>query len=102
MGSETLSSVCYKLSNKSSIPFNSTSNGYSYRSPHSQKEEIQKQFQKLISDKIVDPSVSPYNSPLLLVTKKSLPNSEKKKWRLVIDYHQINKKLLSDKLTLLD
>jgi len=48
----------------------------------------------------VEPSVSPYNSPLLLVPKKSLPNSENKKWRLVIDYRQINKKLLSDKFPL--
>jgi len=48
----------------------------------------------------VEPSVSPYNSPLLLVPKKSLPNSENKKLRLVIDYRQINKKLLSDKFPL--
>jgi len=48
----------------------------------------------------VEPSVSPYNSPLLLVPKKSLPNWENKEWRLVIDYRQINKKLLSDKFPL--
>jgi len=71
-----------------------------YRSPHSHIEEIQKQVGKLISDKIVEPSVSEYNSPLLLVPKKSLPNSQEKKWRLVIDYRQINKKLLSDKFPL--
>jgi len=71
-----------------------------YRNPHSQQDEIQKQVQKLINDEIVEPSVSPYNSPLLLVPKKSLPNSENKKWRLVIDYRQINKKLLSDKFPL--
>lgn len=71
-----------------------------YRSPHSQVEEIQAQVQKLIKDKIVEPSVSQYNSPLLLVPKKSSPNSDKKKWRLVIDYRQINKKLLADKFPL--
>jgi len=71
-----------------------------YRSPHSHVDEIQKQVGKLIEDKIVEPSVSEYNSPLLLVPKKSLPNSEEKKWRLVIDYRQINKKLLSDKFPL--
>jgi len=52
-----------------------------YRSPHSHIEEIQKQVGKLISDKIVEPSVSEYNSPLLLVSKKSLPNSGQRKWR---------------------
>jgi len=71
-----------------------------YRSPHSQKDEIQGQVQKLIKDKVVVPSVSAYNSPLLLVPKKSTPDSDKKKRRLVIDYRQINKKLLSDKLPL--
>jgi len=71
-----------------------------YRSPHSQVNEIQKQVGKLISDGIVEPSVSEYNSPLLLVPKKSSPGSNVKKWRLVIDYRQINKKLLSDKFPL--
>jgi len=52
-----------------------------YRSPHSHIEEIQKQVGKLISDKIVEPSVSDYNRPLLSVPKKSLPNSQEKKWR---------------------
>jgi len=51
-------------------------------------------------NEIVEPSVPPYNSPLLLVPKKSLPNSENKKRRLVIGYRQINKKLLSDKFPL--
>jgi len=68
-----------------------------YRSPHSQKAKVQAQVQKLIKDKIVEPSVSAYNSPLLLVPKKSILDSDKNKWRLVIDYRQINKKLLSDK-----
>jgi len=70
------------------------------RSPHSQKDEIQTQVDKLIKYKVVEPSVSAYNSPILLVPKKSIPGSDKNKWRLVIDYRQINKKLLSDKFPL--
>jgi len=46
-----------------------------YRNPHSQKDEIQKQVQKIINEKLWNPLY------------------EKKKWRLVIDYRQINKKL---------
>jgi len=71
-----------------------------YRSPHSQVNEIQKEVGKLITYGIVEPSVSEYNSPLLLVPKKPSPGSEQKKRRLVIDYRQINNKLLSDKFPL--
>ena len=71
-----------------------------YRIPHSQKDEIEEQVKKLVDDGIVEPSMSNYNSPLLLVPKKSLPNSEKKRWRLVIDYRQVNKKLIADKFPL--
>lgn len=52
-----------------------------YRNPHSQKDEIQRQVQKLINVKIVEPSVLAYNSPLIMVPKKSLPNSENKQVR---------------------
>ena len=71
-----------------------------YKIPHSQKQEIEKQVEKLVKDQIVEPSISAYNSPLLLVPKKSLPNSNEKRWRLVIDYRQINKRLISDKFPL--
>jgi len=71
-----------------------------YRFPHSQKHEVEKQVDKLIKDKMVEPSVSEYNSPLLIVPKKSLPKCDTKRWRLVIDYRQMNKKILSDKFPL--
>jgi len=70
------------------------------RITHSQKDEVEKQVDKLIKDKIVEPSVSEYNIPLLIVPKKSLPNCDTKRWGLVIDYRQINKKILSDKFPL--
>lgn len=71
-----------------------------YRIPHSQKDEITRQVEKLRSDDIVEPSFSAYNSPVLLVPKKSLPGSTEKRWRLVVDYRQINKKLVADKYPL--
>jgi len=49
-----------------------------YRSPHSLVNEIQKQVGKLITDGIVEPSVSEYNSPLLLVPKNHLQAQNKR------------------------
>ena len=70
------------------------------RIPHSHKDEINKQVRKLIDDKIIEPSFSEYNSPILLVPTKSLPGSDEKRWRHVIDYRQKKKKSLSDKFPL--
>lgn len=71
-----------------------------YRIPYSQKEEISKQVDNLIKDDIVEPSTSEYNSPILLVPKKALPGKTEKRWRLVVDYRQVNKKLIADKFPL--
>lgn len=69
-----------------------------YKTIHSQSNEIQSQVNKMLKDNIIEPSVSSYNSPILLVPKKS--TDDKKKWRLVIDFRQLNKKILSDKFPL--
>ena len=69
-----------------------------YKQIHSQSEEIKTQIQKLISDDIIEPSVSHFNSPILLVPKKS--DDKTKKWRLVVDFRQLNKKILADKFPL--
>lgn len=62
-----------------------------YKQNHAQLPEIKEQLGKIIEDGIFEPSVSHYNSPILLVPKKS---STRKKWRLVVDFRQLNKKLL--------
>ena len=54
-------------------------------------------MRKIIGDNIVEPFVSEYNSLILLVPKKHLPDSDRKRWRLVVDYRAINKKLIVDK-----
>lgn len=69
-----------------------------YRLPKSQKDEIKKHIQKLRDDDLIEPSKSPYNSPLILVPKKSTDGT--KKWRMVIDYRQLNRKLIADKFPL--
>lgn len=69
-----------------------------YRLPQVQQEEIQEQVQKLLDDDLVEPSTSPYNSALLVVPKKG--SDDTKKWRLVVDYRQLNKKIVDDKFHL--
>jgi hypothetical protein len=69
-----------------------------YRIPHHQKTIINSQVQDMIENDVVEPSRSPYNSPLLLVPKKG--SKDKAEWRLVIDYRNINKKVIGDKFPL--
>ena len=60
-----------------------------YRLQQTQIEEIDQQVHKLLDDDIIEHSTSPYNSPLLVVPKKS--DGDEKKWRLVVDFRQLNK-----------
>ena len=68
-----------------------------YKQNHSQGPEIKKQIEKMLQDDVIEHSVSYYNSPILLVPKKS---SDENKWRLVVNFRQLNKKLLPDKFPL--
>jgi RNase H-like domain found in reverse transcriptase/Reverse transcriptase (RNA-dependent DNA polymerase)/Integrase zinc binding domain/Retroviral aspartyl protease len=65
-----------------------------YRIPHAHKNIIEKEVQQLLKDGIIEPSVSPYNSPLLLVPKKGGTG------RVVVDFRQVNKKIVGDKFPL--
>ena len=48
-------------------------------------------MRELLEQRIIGENVSPYNSPLWIVPKKS-DNSERKKWRIVIDYITVSDK----------
>lgn len=69
-----------------------------YRLPKTQRDEINEQVSKLLKNNLIEPSTSPYNSPLILVPKKSLNGV--KKWRLCVDYRMLNKNLIADKFPL--
>lgn len=64
-----------------------------YRIPEKHKQEVGKQIDKLLRDDVIEPSISPFNSPLLLVSKKALGDSNEKLFRLCIDYRKLNKNL---------
>lgn len=65
-----------------------------YRIPHTHKTEIDSHVDKLLKNNLIEPSQAPYNSPVLLVPKKSV--SDRKTWRLCVDYRALNKKVVSD------
>lgn len=69
-----------------------------YRLPQTQKAEIDRQVKKLLENDLIEPSQSSYNSPIILVPKKSTDGE--KKWRMCIDYRLLNKKLVPDKFPL--
>lgn len=66
------------------------------RTPHSQKN---RQIDNLIQNELIEPSVSSYNSPIILAPKKS-QNKEPRKYRMCIDYRSVNKQLVPDKFPL--
>lgn len=65
-----------------------------YQTPHTQKAEIDSQVNSLLSSGQIEKSTAPYNSPILLVPKKSTTVTAA--WRLCIDFRALNKKLVSD------
>lgn len=69
-----------------------------YRLPHAHQAAIKGQIQKLLETDVIENSISPYNSPILLVPKKGAKSFDE--WRLVVDYRQLNRKVISDKFPL--
>uniref|UniRef100_A0A0C9RDU3 Pol_3 protein n=1 Tax=Fopius arisanus TaxID=64838 RepID=A0A0C9RDU3_9HYME len=72
-----------------------------YRPPLEHTEEIKTQVRKMLSQGIIGPSESPYNSPLWIVPKKA-DSKGNKRWRLVIDFRELNKKTIGDSYPLPD
>lgn len=71
----------------------------SYRYPHVHKEEVKNQISKMLDQKIIQPSTSPWSAPVWVVPKK-MDASGKPKWRVVIDYRKLNEITVDDKYPL--
>lgn len=87
---------------KQSIPLKSNVNPIykkPYRIPHSQKQIVEEEIEKMLKNDIIEEASSPWSSPVLLVPKRADENGQKK-WRLVIDYRAINDSLKDDKFPL--
>lgn len=66
-----------------------------YRLPHTQKAEVDRQVNTFLEQGLIEPSISNYNSPVLIVPKKA-----KGKWRMCVDYRLVNKKIIADRFPL--
>ena len=67
----------------------------SYRPPECHKNEIKRQIDDMLKKSVIEPSDSPFNSPLWVVPKK-LDASGKRKWRIVIDFRKLNEQTEQD------
>ena len=72
--------ILHKINLNSDIPVRQRS----YRVPHHLQKELNKQVTELLDAKIIRPSVSPYNTPVLFVKK---PDGS---YRLVCDFRRLN------------
>lgn len=70
-----------------------------YTYPKVHEEEVKRQITKMLKETIIDPSYSPYSSPIWIVPKK-IDSSGQRKWRLVIDYRNLNSITVGDSYTL--
>ena len=62
--------------------------------PYKQREIVLKEGDKLIKNKLVQPSKSAFNAPDFIIDKKS--DNNEKKYRKAVDFRKLNEKTLSD------
>lgn len=66
-----------------------------YRLSQVHKKEVDSQVKTLLEDDVIEVSDSPYNSPIWIIPKKP-DSSGKPRFRMVIDYHSLNRATVKD------
>jgi transposase InsO family protein len=87
--------IKHRIKTKDEIPVYTKT----YRYPFVHKQEVQNQMKSMLAQGIIQPSESPWSSPIWIVPKK-LDASGKRKWRVVIDYRKVNEKTIDDRYPL--
>lgn len=87
----TTTTLKHEIPTTSDVPIHTKT----YRYPKVHEAEVEKQINKMLNDKIIEPSSSPYSSPIWIVPKKR-DSSGKRKWRLVVDYRNLNAVTVGD------
>lgn len=70
--------------------------------PMSSRDFVNKEIEKLLTNGIIRPSHSPYNSPIWVVPKEGTNEDGSPKKRLVIDYGKLNKQTTFDRYPMPD
>lgn len=73
-----------------------------YPYPMSDNDFVNSEIKKLLENGIIQPSRSPYNSPVWTVPKKGTDEKGKPKRRLVIDFQKLNSQTITDKYPIPD
>lgn len=71
-----------------------------YRNPFHQKDLILDHVRKMEEDGVIEPSVSAWNAPLLIVPKKGTDADGNRQYRVVLDYRCLNTVLQLDRYPL--
>jgi hypothetical protein len=70
-----------------------------YRIPEVHREKVRRQIDQMLLDGIIEPSASPCNSPISVIPKKE-DASGRKKWRIVVDFRNLNEVTVGDSFPL--
>ncbi len=73
-----------------------------YPYPMSDSDFINKEINKLLENEIIQPSKSPYNSPIWTVAKKGTDEQGKPKRRMVVDFQKLNAQTITDRYPIPD